>query len=280
MTENITRQPKGVPSGGQFAATSHTESSVSLTPGRTPEMEGWPEALYPPNVSFMVSDDGQIITETTDVSGDFIQVWEKNDGSGGYDGHAVGMWEGASDEDIEQAQNWLIERHKVISAAAREEVKSVIERSRPRILAKATGMRAEATTAELSAFRARSLEAANQADEDLELSSVALSARAVLEQHPTAATAHLQGGSWDNGEFICGAIIHDTEGNRLYEYVETDGATDEEERDNYVVDTLRSLNANPEQSHWAAAFSTGSYGDELYTIDLRTAAAWTPGDEA
>ena len=30
MTENITRQPAGVPVGGQFAATAHSESDVSL----------------------------------------------------------------------------------------------------------------------------------------------------------------------------------------------------------------------------------------------------------
>jgi hypothetical protein len=277
---SISRQPQGIPVGGQFAATTHAESAVSLASGRPAELDGWPEALYPPKVTFLVSPEGKIITEATDISGDFIQVWDKNDGSGGHDGHALGIWEGASDEDIEQAQNWLTQRHKVIVAAAREEVESAIERSRPRILAKATGQRTEASTAELSAFHNRSLAAAKQADEDLELSSVALSARAILEQHPTAATADLQTGSWDNGDFVSGAVIRDAEGNRLYEYVETDGATDEEERDNYVVDTLRTLDANAEQSHWAGAFSTGSYGDELYTIDLRKAVAWVPGDEA
>lgn len=31
MTENITRQPKGIPVGGQFAATAHSEASVTLS---------------------------------------------------------------------------------------------------------------------------------------------------------------------------------------------------------------------------------------------------------
>src|SRR5687767_4005184 len=30
MTENITRQPKGIPVGGQFAATTHTDPDVAL----------------------------------------------------------------------------------------------------------------------------------------------------------------------------------------------------------------------------------------------------------
>ena len=33
MNENISRQPKGIPVGGQFAATAHTESTVLLDPG-------------------------------------------------------------------------------------------------------------------------------------------------------------------------------------------------------------------------------------------------------
>jgi hypothetical protein len=32
MTENITRQPRGIPVGGQFAATAHTEADLSLSP--------------------------------------------------------------------------------------------------------------------------------------------------------------------------------------------------------------------------------------------------------
>lgn len=41
MTENITRQPQGIPAGGQFAPTAHAEPDVSLTaaPGRPVETQ-------------------------------------------------------------------------------------------------------------------------------------------------------------------------------------------------------------------------------------------------
>lgn len=278
MTENITRQPKGLPTGGRFAAAAHSESEVSLAAApRRPELEGWPTHLPEPEVSIHLGDDGAITTSVSIDGETAIDVWNP-----GEDVHSVetsNFEMGWSEEDQEQAESWTKGRHEEIARELRAEIHATFERSRARVLAKATGTRAETTTAELSAFHDRSLEAARQADEDLELSGVALSARAVLEQHPTAATAYLQVGSWDNGEFISGAVIHDAEGNRVYEYIETDGATDEEERDNYVVDTLKSLSATPEQSHWASAFSTGNYGDELFTIDLRKAAAWTPGDD-
>jgi hypothetical protein len=36
MTDNIARQPKGIPAGGQFAATAHTESTLLLDPAWRP----------------------------------------------------------------------------------------------------------------------------------------------------------------------------------------------------------------------------------------------------
>ena len=44
MTENIARQPKGIPAGGQFAATTHAEPAVTLpTPGARPD-QAWHDA--------------------------------------------------------------------------------------------------------------------------------------------------------------------------------------------------------------------------------------------
>jgi hypothetical protein len=39
MTENISRQPKGIPAGGQFAATAHSEPEASLAPLHTASEE-------------------------------------------------------------------------------------------------------------------------------------------------------------------------------------------------------------------------------------------------
>lgn len=272
------RQPKGVPVGGQFAPSSHEEPEVTLPPSSRPELEGWPEALYPPTVSFRVSDDGKVITETTDISGDFIQVWEKNDGSGGYDGHALGEWDGASDEDLEQAQDWLIERHKVIVAAVRAEETAAVERARARIIAAATGEVKPATDAELAATIDRNGTAARLALRDVELASAGLAARKILEAHPDAAFAEIQSDSWDNGEFVAGAIVKDAEYKPVQHYFEDDDEATDSSRE--VVRLLKNLDAVAQNAHWSGAFSTGSYGEDLYTIDLQRAAAWTPADAA
>lgn len=281
MTTEPNRVDAGVPTGGQFATKIKSDNVPSLgAPVRRAELEGWPESLPEPEVNFTLGDDGGIAT-TVSIEGEcIIEAWHDDDDVHDTDSTVFeSTW--LEDQDtVEAAEQWARGRHSEIARELRTEMQAVAERARARVLAKATGKRNEVTTAELNDFRDKSLLAANQANEDLELSSVALSARAILEDHPTAAFADLQTGSWDNGDFVCGAIIRDSEGNQLYEYVETDGATDQQENDNYVVDTLRTLDANAEQSHWAGAFSAGSYGDELYTIDVRKAAAWAPGDNA
>ncbi|MET4144182.1 hypothetical protein [Arthrobacter sp. UYCo732] len=272
------RQPKGVPAGGQFAASTHGEPGVSLSEASRPELDGWPEALYPPNVRFHVSDEGRMITETTDISGDFIQVWEKSDGSGAYDGHALGEWDGADDDDIEQAQSWLTGRHKVIAAAVRAEETAAVERARARILAIATGEAKPATDEELSTTIDSYGDAARQALRHVELASAGLAARKILAAHPDAVYAEIQTDSWDNGEFVAGAIVKDAGYDTLQTYFADDDEATDATRE--VVGLLKNLDAQPQNAHWSGAFSTGSYGEDLYMIDLQKAAAWSPADEA
>ncbi|QOD05780.1 hypothetical protein [Pseudarthrobacter sp. BIM B-2242] len=280
MTTEPNRVDAGVPTGGQFAAKIKSDNVPSLAaPARRPELEGWPESLPEPEVDVQVGEGGTISTLVKVNGEEVFDIWNPADDI--HDTESDDFENSAVPEDVyDAAKAWAYTKHNAMAGAIREEQRAAFERARARVIAKATGERREVTTAELNEFRDNSLKASTQADEDLELSSVALSARAILEDHPTAAFADLQVGSWDNGDFVSGASVSDAEGNLLYEYVETDGATDQEENDNYVVDTLRTLGANAEQSHWASAFSTGSYGDELFTIDLRKAAAWAPGDEA
>lgn len=272
-TEN--RHPKGVPVGGQFAASTHGEPDVTLAAAR-PELEGWPTNLYPPTVNFLVSDEGKVITEVHDISGDFIQVREKNDGSGGYDGHALGEWDGASDEDLEQAQAWLTGRHKVVVASVRAEQEAAVERARARILAKVTGEAAPATDEELVAVIDTNAAAARQALRHVELASAGLAARKILEEHPEAAYAEIKTDSWDNGTFVAGAIVSDSNYGPVQEYFEGDEESDTAKE---VVGLLKNLDAEAQNSHWAGALSTGKYAEDLYTIDLQRAAAWTPAGE-
>lgn len=280
MTTEPNRVDAGVPTGGQFAAKIKSDNVPSLGAlARRPELEGWPESLPEPEIDVQVGEGGTISTLVKVNGEEVFDIWNPADDI--HDTESDDFENSAVPEDVyDAAKAWAYTKHNEMAGAIREEQRAAFERARDRVIAKATGERREVTSAELNEFRDNSLKAANQADEDLELSSVALSARAILEDHPTAATADLHVGSWDNGDFVSGASVSDAEGNLLYEYVETDGATDQEENDNFVVDTLRVLDANAEQSHWAGAFSTGSYGDELFTIDLRKAAAWAPGNEA
>jgi hypothetical protein len=271
------RQPKGIPAGGQFAPSAHGEPGLSLTaPARRPELDGWPAHLADPKVSFVVTDEGKIITSVTDPSGDFIEVWEKDDGSDGYDGHALGEWDGADDDDIDQAQEWLTSRHIGIAAQVRTEEKAAVERARARILGQATGIARPVTEEELAAVVEHNGAAARQALRDMELASAGLAARKILAAYPTAETAEIRTDSWDNGEFVAGAIVRDSGYNRLKEYFEDD---DNLEATKDVVGLLKNLDSDPHNSHWAGAFSTGSYGENLYTIDLAKAAAWTPAGE-
>jgi hypothetical protein len=276
MNDNSQRQPKGIPTGGQFAPSAHREPDVNLsTMARRPELDGWPESLPEPELSFRVTDEGQIITSATAPSGDYIEVWEKNDGSDGYASHALGEWDGADDDDIEQAEEWLTGRHVGIVAAVRAEEKAAVERARARIMGQATGIAAPATDEELAAVIEHNGTAARQALRDVELASAGLAARKILAAHPTADTAEIQTDSWDNGEFVSGAIVRDSGYNRLKEYFEDDDNSDGAKE---VVGLLKNLDAEPHNSHWAGAFSTGSYGENLYTIDLKKAAAWSPAD--
>lgn len=280
MTTEPNRVDAGVPSGGQFAAKIKSDNVPSLgVPARRPELEGWPENLPEPELDVQVGESGTISTLVKVNGEEVFDIW--NPAGDIHDTESDDFETSAIPEDVyDAAKAWAFSKHNEMAGAIREEQRAAFDRARARVIAKATGKRHEIKTGELNDFRNNSLKAANQADADLELSSVALSARAILDDHPTAAFADLQTGSWDNGDFVSGAIVRDVEGNQLYEYVETDGATDQEENDNYVVDTLRTLGANAEQSHWANAFSTGKYGDELFTIDLRKAAVWAPGHDA
>jgi hypothetical protein len=271
------RQPKGIPSGGQFAPSAHGEPDVDLTtPARRPELEGWPADLPEPGLSFRVTEEGQIITSAETPSGDFIEVWDKNDGSGGYNSHALGEWDGADDDDIEQAEAWLTGRHIRIAAQVRAEEKDAVERARARIMSHATGITAPATDEELAATIELNGTAARQALRDVELASAGLAARKILAAYPSAETAEIRTDSWDNGEFVAGAIVRDAGYNRLKEYFEDD---DNLETTKEVTDLLKNLDSDPHNSHWAGAFSTGSYGENLYTIDLAKAAAWTPSGD-
>jgi hypothetical protein len=271
------RQPKGIPAGGQFAPSAHGEPDVTLAPpGRRPELDGWPESLPEPELSFHVTDEGRIITTATAPSGDSIEVWDKDNGSDGYESHALGEWDGADDDDIEQAEEWLTGRHAGIAAQVREEEKAAVERARARILGQATGIATPATDDELAAVIEHNGTAARQALRDMELASAGLAARKILARHPEAAYAEIKTDTWENGEHVAGVDVVDAGYKDLASYYEDDEDSVDPEDTNAVVQLFRNLDPVPQNAHWSGEFSTGKYGEDLYTIDLKKAAAWSP----
>ncbi|ACL41951.1 hypothetical protein Achl_4000 (plasmid) [Pseudarthrobacter chlorophenolicus A6] len=273
MTDNTARQPKGIPVGGQFAATAHAEPALNLTPRRA-ELDGWPEALPEPEVDVTVGDDNAVTTTVSIEGVPVLEVWHEDDDVNDTDA-TVFESEWLEDEPLaEAAEQWARGKHSEIARELRTEMHAAVERSRARVLAKATGVKAAATDDELSALIENTSTATSKANRDLELASTALASRYILEEHPEAVTAHIQTASWDNGVFVDGATVKDEAGTELASY------SDEESTGGGVAELLVNLSSEASNSNWADAFSVGSYGDELYTIDLRKAASWAPGDDA
>ncbi|QOT19332.1 hypothetical protein [Paenarthrobacter sp. YJN-5] len=157
-------------------------------------------------------------------------------------------------------------------------MKAAANRVRAQVLGVATGARPATSDEQLEELIELNAAAVRQADKDIELASTSLAARKILAEHPSAVTGEIQVDSWDNGDFISGIVVRDANGQQLREYGEVD--EDEPGANSEIYDLLKNLDSNASESSWAGAFSTGSYGDELYSINLLEAAAWTPAGEA
>lgn len=279
MTENTARQPKGIPVGGQFAPTAHAEPALNLTP-RRPELDGWPEALPEPEVSFNIDDAG-VVTTTVNIEGKpAFEVWNPRDDVHDIENESFEN-EWLEDETVHQAaQEWAHKKHDEIAWPIRREMRAAAARVRAQVLGAATGVRPAATDEQLVELVELNAATARQASKDIELASAALAARKILAAHPTAAVGDIRVDSWDNGDFISGIVVRDEDGTVLREYGEAHQDEVGAEVNSEVYNLLKNLDSNASESHWAGAFATGSYGEELYTIDLREAAAWTPGGEA
>jgi hypothetical protein len=100
MTDNIQRQPTGVPVRSQHAPMSHAGTALNLASGR-PELDVWPESLPEPEVSF------EGITTTISISGEPVfEVWNPADDIYSTD-NASFVHDLTQDEDVhDAAQEW------------------------------------------------------------------------------------------------------------------------------------------------------------------------------
>ncbi|MEH0110766.1 hypothetical protein V6N00_13730 [Tersicoccus sp. MR15.9] len=139
MTQQQARVEKGVPTGGQYAATSHTEPDVALTPaaeapthftvpltgtanipagGPTEFDAPWPSSLPDPEIDVQMSDNCTVETYVS-VDGKTMSFW--NDSYGSMDTISCGdedPWEDMDHETREQARRFGRSAHRRAEWAA------------------------------------------------------------------------------------------------------------------------------------------------------------------
>jgi len=283
MTTEPNRQPEGIPAGGQFAAQLKSDDVVSLgTPSRRPELEGWPESLPAPEVSFHMGDDNVIATSVNINGEPAFDVWNPGDDVHSIETTHFDHPELADNEGFDAAETWARDKHELMSGELRAEMHAAVERSRARVLAAATGTAPHLTDDELGSLLGLNSTAAFTGQRDGELAATAVIARGVLKEHPDASHIGLRVDSADNDEFVSGAIVYNADHEVLGSY-----NTDEQfltDEDDYkgagFVEYLGHLPAAPEKSWWSTYNIPSTQPDFAFTIDLRKASAWTPGADS
>jgi hypothetical protein len=277
---SISRQPQGIPVGGQFAATSHAESAVTLAPARPPELEGWPEHLPEPEVSFHFGEDN-VITTNVEVDGETaFEVWNPGDDVHSTETSCFDM--GWAETDADAAEGWAKKKHQEMAATLRAEMYSAVERARGRVLAKATGSSPQLSDEKLGELVGLNQSAAYAARRDGELAATAFISRGVLKDHPDASHIGLRIDSADNGEFVSGAVVYNAAHEKIG-YYDADGMRLEDSEDYEGApfsEHLAGLTAQPENAWWADYNMPGIDPDDAFTIDVAKAAAWAPGADA
>lgn len=275
MTTEPNRVDAGVPTGGQFATKIKSDDVPSLgVTTRRPELAGWPESLPEPELEVSVGEGGTISTSVKVNGEEVFDIWNPADDI--HDTESDDFVTDAIPADVhDAAKAWAFEKHNEIAWAIRHEQQAAFERSRADILAKATGARAAASDEELAGLIEDSGSVARQALKTTELASAALAARKIKDVHPEAVFADLTTDSWDNGEFISGVVVKNADRIPVAAYAEG-----EEGAGGDIVALLKNLDADANNAHWSGELSTGTYGDELYEIDLEKAAAWRERSEA
>lgn len=138
-TSPVARISAGVPTGGQFAATTHAEPALSLTPAqRYPQLEGWPESLAEPQIDITMNDEGGLTTSFDLGDGRSMEVWTDNSSTGRCDAAVYGDWD---DSDVDAAMEWTERKHRDLERQVREETKTALALTKARIVGPATGTR-------------------------------------------------------------------------------------------------------------------------------------------
>jgi hypothetical protein len=287
MSHEPNRQPEGIPTGGQYAATIKSDNVPSLgTAARRPELEGWPESLPEPEIEVHLGEGGTIST-TVKVNGEEVfDIWNPADDIHGTESDDFET-DAIPDDVYDDAKAWAFTKHNEMADAIREEQRAAFERSRASVLAQVTGVPVPLSDEDLENLSDSSFATYNAVQRDGELASTALIARGVLKDYPEAAYIGLQISGADNGDYISGLAVYNADKVALGSYDEGDLYLDEIDEDEPAkprgeafLRHLQNLEPNPLSSHWQQ-YSPMTHDDfDEYAIDIRKAAAWSPGGAA
>jgi hypothetical protein len=241
-----TRQPKGIPVGGQFAATAHSESDVALQQPTFTEYEApitgtaklnlgsfeklpeWPAGMPEPSVTYDF-DDGKVNTYIDiDPSGSIrsMRFWTDDiDGTHNTTDHGENPWEEFDEEDQEAARAYGKEVHERIDSSTYGVMLEATTQGKVReiILAHATGQPVEAqkssepTREQLAERAGQKYMAAQKALKDHDRLSMASLSAEIKAVFPTATEFRVtqnvdgRGSLW--GHHM--STIRDADGNAL-----------------------------------------------------------------
>lgn len=172
MTETIARQPQGIPVGGQFAPTTHTEPDIGLNTAAQAvsvpfqgsidlherafgSLPALPASVGTPEVAFGFNIDGKLETHVT-VGGSKMSFWNNdmadeitNTVESGRSGeHEEAPWSGITEyEDWQQTRTWAESVHERIHGATLEVMSTAVDTqaARASIIGFATGRAGDLT---------------------------------------------------------------------------------------------------------------------------------------
>jgi hypothetical protein len=175
MSHEPNRQPEGIPTGGQYAAKIKSDNVPSLGAAtRRPELEGWPESAPEPEFSVHV-DDANVVTTSVSINGEpAFEFWNPGDDVHSLESSDFETDALADEADFEAAKAWAADKHTEVADALRAEMLAAVERSRARIMAKATGVPVPQSDEDLEKIVDASFATYNAVQRDGELASTAL----------------------------------------------------------------------------------------------------------
>lgn len=259
---------------GKFGEQVHAEAPVSLAEPRPRQLDGWPESLPEPRVEATIDDAGVITTFIT-MDGYDGHLESRTNDEGPVDLDSFDSWDALGDDVRDQAMEWAEKKHRIIERGLRREMVKAAELAQARIVALHTGQAPKIEDHDLLTFAGTAREQAARLSRDAELSTAAVIARGVLEDHPTATYIGFTIDDGEKGDYISVADVFDADRNKLGEYDANEAESRLTDYEGYrVARFLEDLNPEPSKSHWWDF----NHGYDEYTIDLAQAAAWTPGN--